>query len=247
MFHRAYNNSSSRRKEDNSVNKIWKLLIENGYSEGLLRRLLREVQRSRARRGRDKGRVREGGKDAVDGFLTLPYIDEKLLRKVKHIVGKSKFQVHIAWKNENKLKNTLIRSSICKPTCPGGRKCHLCMTDFQGDCTQKNTVYLINCKLCRDRGKEISYVGESMRPVRLRFNEHRRDAINRTPNTPFGYHFGSEHRNDKISASSNILDMKILYRAQDHPDRKIAESIYIRRKTPFLNIQGSSWPIMRVP
>ena len=58
MFHRAYNQSSSRQKEDHSLNKIWNLLIENGYSEGLLRRLLREVHRSRARRSRDKGRVR---------------------------------------------------------------------------------------------------------------------------------------------------------------------------------------------
>ena len=158
---------------------------------------------------------------------------------------KSKLQVHIAWKNENKLKNTLIKSAICKARCPGGSRCHLCMSDFKGDCIQKNVVYKINCKLCKGGGKDVSYVGESMRPVRLRYNEHRRDAINHTPNTPFGEHFLKEHAPISIT-DTDILQLKILYRAQDHPDRKIAESIFIRTQTPTLNTQGSSWPIMRV-
>ena len=84
-----------------------------------------------------------------------------------------------------------------------------------------------------------------MRPVRLRYNEHRRDAINRTPNTPFGDHFLKEHVS-LTDTGSDVLHLRILYRAQDHPDRKIAESILIRSETPTLNIQGSSWPIMRV-
>ena len=92
----------------------------------------------------------------------------------------------------------------------------------------------------------MTYIGESMRPVRLRYNEHRRDAINKTANTPFGDHFGKEHIQDQLHTNQNILDLKVLYRALDHPDRKIAESIYIRRRAPALNIQGSSWPIMRV-
>ena len=100
MFHRAYNNSSNAQREDSSINKIWTLLLENGYPPRILKRLLREVQRSRANRGRGdtgqrgrvgKGRRRKDDKDGLDtaeGFLTLPYIDEELLQKVKHIVGK---------------------------------------------------------------------------------------------------------------------------------------------------------------
>ena len=47
--------------------------------------------------------------------------------------------------------------------------------------------------MCKSEGKDVTYVGESMRPVRLRYNDHRRDAINKTPNTPFGDHFLKEH------------------------------------------------------
>ena len=256
MFHRAYNNSSNKQKEDRSIDKVWNLLLENGYTLRLLKRLLREVQRSRAKRGRGDRRGRGRGDrrgrdesdrvDTVDGFLTLPYIDEPLLQKVRHIVRKSKLRVRIAWNNSNKLKSAFVRSSICKPNCPGGRKCNLCMSDFNGDCTQKNIVYEIRCGICKQKGRDVTYIGESMRPVRLRYNEHRRDAINKTANTPFGDHFGKEHIQDQLHTNQNILDLKVLYRALDHPDRKIAESIYIRRRAPALNIQGSSWPIMRV-
>ena len=110
------------------------------------------------------------------------------------------------------------------------------MTDFKGDCTQKNIVYEIRCRICEEKGRDAFYIGEFMRPVRLRYNEHRRDAINRTANTPFGDHFMNEHTRDELH--TKILDLKILYRAQDHPDRKIAESIYIRRRAPTLNTQG---------
>ena len=61
MFHRAYNNSSSEQKEDKSINKIRHLMLENGYTSRLLNRLLREVQRARARRetGREGGKGRD--------------------------------------------------------------------------------------------------------------------------------------------------------------------------------------------
>ena len=111
---------------------------------------------------------------------------------------------------------------------------------------KKNIVYKIRCKLCMEKGRDITYVGESMRPVRLRYNEHRRDALNKTANTPFGDHFQKEHTQGEVQTNSDLLNLKILYRAQGHPDRKIAESIYIRTLAPSLNTQGSSWPIMRV-
>ena len=245
MFRRAIRNSSSKGKEEKSVQKIWSLLLGNGYSTKLLTRLLREVRRPR--RTRERGTKWE--KEGCDGFLTLPYIDENLFWKIKHIVRKSSLNLRLAWKNEKKLKASLVRSSISKPRCPGGRRCHTCKSGFRGDCTQRNVVYRLTCKQCDRDGRDTSYVGETMRPVRLRFNEHVRDACNHTENTPFGDHFASQHsQEDEQSPTipSPPLDVRILYKAKDHPDRKIAESVLIREKRPPLNTQGSSWPIMRV-
>ena len=65
-------------------------------------------------------------------------------------------------------------------------------------------------------------------------------------NTPFGDNFQKEHTQGEVHANSDFLNLKSLYRAQDHPHQKIAENIYIRTQAPSMNTQDSSWPIMRV-
>ena len=86
------------------------------------------------------------------------------------------------------------------------------------------------------------YIGETKRPVRLRFNEHVRDAVNRSEGTPMGDHFMMCHATTDVPHIP--LGVKILYKAKDHPDRKIAESLLIRRNRPKINYNLSSWPIM---
>ena len=243
MFHRAMDNSSSSEKERKSVDKIWNLLLKNGYRARLLSRLLREVRLKRTGNGRC--RKKKEGSESCDGFLTLPYVDEQLLCKIKNIVKKSNLKIQVAWKNSNKLKSSLVRSAISKPKCPGGQRCNLCKSGFKGDCTQKNVVYQIYCRLCNRDQNRAQYIGESMRPIRLRFNEHLRDAKNKTRNTPLGDHFLQKHAAQGPQAIQEPLELKIIHRARDHPDRKIAESIIIQDRHPSLNVQGTSWPIMR--
>ena len=168
QFRRAIRNSSSSDEEKTSIDKIWTLLVKNGYPEKVLKRILREVQRKNA----PTYRGRTDPKKYRDGFLCLPYVDEALLHKIQSKVKKSGLNVRIAWKNPNKLRNKLIRSALSKPKCPGGPRCHTCASGFSGDCTQKNVVYRLNCKLCQENGQNSIYIGETKRPVRLRFNEH---------------------------------------------------------------------------
>ena len=172
------------------------------------------------------------------GSLHFPiYVDEKLLCEIKHKVRQSGLNIKISWKNSQKLKGKLVRSALCKPQCPGGQRCHTCKSGFVGDCTQKNLVYEIKCSCCENMG------GETKRPLRLRFNEHLRDALNKSPDTPMGDHFqechSSTHEGDLIP-----LKIRVLYRSKDHPDRKIAESLLIQRKKPKLKSNMSSWPIL---
>ena len=185
QFRRAIKNSSNAQKEKRSIDKIRVLLLQNGYPERLLVRLLKEARRkyTPARARKDKGRTHE------DGFLCLPYIDEELLCKVKSKVKKWGLNVRIAWKNDQKLKNKLVRSSLSKPKCPGGQRCHTCRSGFSGDCTQKNVVYELTCNICKRNGQDRTYIGETKRPVRLRFNEHIRDEFNESEVIPMGDHF----------------------------------------------------------
>ena len=236
MFHRALNNSSCKEKEDCSVEKVHSLLLGNGYTPKLLKRLLREVREAR------RAKVRRRRSLGEDGFLTLPYVDENLLCKVKNVVRRSGLKVKLAWRNENKLKSKLVRSAFKRPRCPGGNRCHLCKAGFTGQCTQKNLVYKLKCNICDAMNEKMEYIGETKRPLRLRYNEHVRDMTGRKEDTPMGDHFRTAH--PQAGHTLQPFEVKVLYRASDHPDRKIAESILIRKHQPKLNTNISSWPIM---
>ena len=202
-------------------------------------RLLREARR-KCKAPTDAGK-REG---EADGYLCLPYVDEQLLCKIKSKVKRSGLHIKVAWQNKQKIKTMLVRSSLGKPKCPGGHRCHTCNTGFRGDCTQKNVVYEIRCELCGGNDREGIYIGETKRPLRLRFNEHVRDMMNGTKDTPMGDHFREKHSRSVILPSAVPLRVKILYKSKDHPDRKIAESLLIKRNRPTLNSNVSSWPIL---
>ena len=98
-------------------------------------------------------------------------------------------------------------------------------------------MYEVKCRICG-----ASYIGESKRPVRLRFNEHIRSMLNTTELTPIGDHFREEH--PSASKDKSLLGLSILKRTLDHPDRKITESLYIRDNRPSMNENMMSWPLL---
>ena len=139
------------------------------------------------------------------------------------------------------MSDILVRSALCPPKCPSGNKtCNTCEAGLRGRCTTKSVVYEIACTLCKD-----TYVGETKRLVRLRFNEHLRDAKNKTTDTPFGDHMRKQHPDAHISAST--LNIKILRHCKDVASLKITESKYIRDLKPKLNTQMSSWKLISPP
>ena len=209
----------------------------NGYSPKLLNRLLWVVPLSRVTKNKNVNKGKVGSK----GFLILPNIDENLLHKVKHVVNRMGLNIRLAWRSEYKLRNGLVRSASTQPRCPGRTRCTICKSGFGGQCTQKNGVYSLRCKACIANGDITEYVGDTKRHLRLRFNEHFRDICNRK-DTPMGDHFTACHPDFGLTPSP--IEARILYRAKDHPDRKIAESILIRNRKPVLNSNVASWPIM---
>ena len=172
----------------------------------------------------------------------MPYVNETVLCKVKRAARKSGLEINVTSFTPDTIKRKLVHSSFSDPPCPSGkRKCNTCRMINKGRCTDKNVVYELSCKLCG-----ATYIGESKRPLRLRFNEHLRCAVNETQLTPIGDHFASCHRGmskeDKLA--NPPLDVKILMKTKDHPDRKIAESLCIRDRKPSLNDNMSSWRIL---
>ena len=73
-----------------------------------------------------------------------------------------------------------------------------CIYPVQGNfnCYSNNVIYVVTCKLC-----DMQYVGETERPVRNRFLEHRRATINHDETNAVAKHFMTHHQNTTITRS----------------------------------------------
>ena len=230
---RAIRVSSPGLPRARSLQIIEDLFIKNGYPPHLVKRL-----RAETLRGRPSGSTRsEPSPSPV--YLALPFIDDALCRRVEGIIKASHLNVRVAWRGGPNIKHHLVRSAHCPVPCPGGGKqCGCCAAGLRGKCHQKNVVYRMDCQLCPQNAS--FYVGETRRSVRLRYNEHIRDAKNKT-DTPFGLH---QRQHPSVQLNSSNVSIQILHVCKDGPDRKIWESLYIRELKPPLNTQTSSWPII---
>ena len=160
------------------------------------------------------------------------------------MVKASGLNARVAWVSGKTLAKYVIRSALESPPCPAGcKRCNTCEAGLAGRCHIKNVVYKITCNLCSEN--PATYIGESKRRVRDRFNEHLRDAKNQTKNTPLGDHIALKHPSSIINSTS--LKISIQGICKDVADLKIAESVEIRNQRPTLNTQTASWPLLNPP
>ena len=177
--------------------------------------------------------------------MRLPYVNETIARRVNGILRKSSgATMKVAWTSGPTVGDKLITSALSSPPCPAGaRHCHTCDNGLKGKCTNKNVIYKISCKLCGTSAPHF-YIGESVRPIRYRFNEHLSDARLRKPDTPLGEHVAAYHTNTSNIEINQGFKIEIIGSGRDCAEIKIAESIHIRNLKPTLNIMRSSWPLV---
>lgn len=242
QFLRALQVSSPGLPRTRSLQIIEDLFVKNGYPPSMLKKVKREVlHRDLSRRGSSShSRPGSVSAPAPPVYVTLPFIDDSLCRQVEGIFKASRLNIRVAWKGGTSLRQKLVRSAFLPVPCPaGGRQCNCCEAGLRGKCHTKNVVYRLDCKACP---KDVSfYVGETRRAVRLRYNEHLRDAKNNRLETPFGLH---QATHPGIPLDSSNVSVQILHTCKDGPDRKIWESLYIRDLKPTMNTQTSSWPVI---
>ena len=107
------------------------------------------------------------------------------------------------------------------------------------------TVYKITCLTCQSIGVTATYIGQSRRPIRARFNEHLGDARLRKPDTGLGDHIAEHHwemDNNKINSNFHI---EILTTKEHEADLRICESVHIRDQTPSMNTKSRSWNLTK--
>ena len=223
---------------DRGIAKVKALFRANGYPDRLIRTTARRVL-AMPRQPRQSPRSRQ----KENTFITLPFISDHLCKKVEGAIRSSGLDLQVAWKNENSLKRAFVRSALDPPPCPGGgRKCLTCLSGLGGRCHITNVVYEISCQLCEQENRRSIYIGETKRSVRQRFNEHLRDARHKADDTPLGDHMAACHQNSSVD--EHTFKISILRRCEDGPNRKVAESMFIRDRNPDMNTQTTSWPLL---
>ena len=247
---RAKRLGSDKQAQERGMAKMITLFRHNGYPVKLIQRTKHRVLHSDNShlKGKHKQRDPTSGTNTKHNkdttYICLPYIDDTLARRVDGAVRASGLKARVAWASGKTLAKHTIRSALESAPCPAGvKRCNTCEAGLAGRCQTKNVVYKINCELCIENPSV--YIGESKRRVRERFNEHLRDAKNKTQNTPFGDHMAKKHPTCDITPKS--LKISIERVCKDVADLKIAESIEIRNQRPCLNTQTSSWPLLHPP
>ena len=234
---RAIRVSSTPQAEERSISRITHTFHNNGYPTKLISSMIQEVKKGT--RTTTQGRTNAKQQTSFGKtYLTLPFIDDQLSRKVEQMVNSSGLPCKVAWTNIGSLKRKLTRSDIRAPTCPIKRGvCIPCKSGFDQTCATSNTVYQINCSLC-----SATYIGECIRPVRERFYDHRRAAFKKDVCNPVGLHFFSEHGCDVLPEIP--ITGKILCKCYGHVERKVKESMYIREDRPLMNKNVASWALL---
>ena len=223
---RVSNNEAARQR---SIHLITDLFKNSGYPTHIIKSAVWKALNPRKSEGKPKEDITR---------IVLPFIDDDMTRTVNGILKNSGLNLRAAWTNKNTIRQRLVKSALQPPPCPGGgRTCNSCIAGLTGRCHTTNAVYKITCQLCH-----TTYIGETGRMVRYRFNEHLADARHKRTDTPFGDHFRNCHPNHDVKPED--LNIDILKRAGDIKERKIAESIHIREDQPRLNTQVSSWTLL---
>ena len=244
---RAIRIGSDTAARNRGLEKMENLFIQNGYPEQMVKKCIQQQQMKHETAGggrreqqerSDQRRRQKRERRKKNTYIRLPFISDRVAAQVKRVTRSSGLPVEIAWTNTNTLRKRLVRSRLHPLPCPSGhRRCYSCNAGLKDKCSTKNVVYELTCRHCGD-----SYIGETSRPVRLRYNEHRRNGVNGEAETPFGEHVTKKHTDlhrNEVSVSAKILRV-----CRDEADRRISESICIRDKRPKINDNTTSWQLL---
>ena len=120
-------------------------------------------------------------------------------------------------------------SNPFRPTCEPEEKCLLCKTEGNSDdCKVSNIGYSIFCKKCKEKGRQVSYEGESSRNSFLRSVEHVRDLENKSKRSVLHKHVVNEHKEEEAEVK---FGMKLVGKFSNSLSRIIDESRRIRNKS----------------
>ncbi|XGW05094.1 hypothetical protein V3C99_015904 [Haemonchus contortus] len=158
--------------------------------------------------------------------LQLPFISDEISAEIRRCIARADLANDVVLINvpTDNIKRLLIRNRLYDRACTT-INCVVCPFGRNGDCTQRGTVYQLQCSAC----DEI-YIGETGRMLGIRVKEHLAGKRRGSPFTPLGRHRLEGHHGKDFD-----IKCKILAYEDEIGARKMLEALYIRERNPKLN------------
>ena len=236
-FLRALKLSSGPNEIEKSFNLVSLLLKCNGYPPHIIEMNKNLVANNDNINENTSGMGTNNSKDNKL-FLTLPFVNEKLLNKCATIVKDSGIEnIMLANKPGKSLKDYLVSTQFSPPKCHSSCMSCLKSKDSFVRCDRKLIIYELICKLCNE-----SYIGQSARVPHKRVYEHNSAIINEEDDKAISTHFLEEHNTTDRSCFD--FEFKILRYCINYLDMMIAEAELIRLNKPSINKYAGKWKLL---
>ena len=155
--------------------------------------------------------------------MKLGFINDKTNRIIRKLINKYKIPVNFISTPNKSLSNTLKYKQNMKKH----KNCAVC--DILPDkvkCTNRFLVYKFTCRYCKE-----FYIGQTSRPFKFRFNEHKRAVNNGCDSSAI-----AEHCLKCISKQlTDDFDLDIIGMCKDAVDTRLTEARFIKRLIPKIN------------
>ena len=149
--------------------------------------------------------------------------------KIRLIIHSRQITSHMFGK---KLKSLFCQSRPKDKRCCHKNECRTCKALKFGNCQTTHTIYKITCLICF-----LKYIGETLRPIDPRFEEHYKCAANPTCKSykkkAFAQHYLQHH-----PGMDPKLELEILGRESNTVRRKVIEAMYIMNENPEINLKS---------
>ncbi|XGW07168.1 hypothetical protein V3C99_017015 [Haemonchus contortus] len=149
--------------------------------------------------------------------LRLPFISDKVSAEIRQCIARADLANDVVLRH-------LIRNRLYDRAC-STNNCVICPFGKDGDCTQRGTVYQLQCSAC-----DGIYIGETGRMLGIRVKEHLAGKRRGSLFTPLG-----KHRQEVHEGNDFDIKCKILAYENEIGARKILEALHIRERNPELN------------
>ena len=110
-----------------------------------------------------------------------------------------------------------------------GEICPVCRERETAICRQKNLVYRYSCRICKDGGKDVAYIGMTCRLLGYRASEHEANLNKRLPESPAWRHIKDCHPDmEGAEDLPSLFKWDVLRRCRTAFERVVSEVVLIQ-------------------